>query len=74
KMKYKMLEGTNWTTCGEFIKIDEVCTGCRDCIEICPSGVVRLVNGKAKAKVRKLLRMLSMLVRVHHWGYKVLLA
>ncbi len=25
----------------------DICTGCGDCVELCPSGVVRLVNGKA---------------------------
>ncbi|MFC2020279.1 ATP-binding protein [Chloroflexota bacterium] len=25
----------------------EICTGCGDCVEFCPSGTVALVNGKA---------------------------
>ena len=29
-------------------KIDlDICTGCGDCVELCPSGIVALVNGKA---------------------------
>lgn len=26
----------------------ELCTGCGDCVEFCPSGAVAIVNGKAK--------------------------
>ncbi len=25
----------------------DICTGCGDCVEFCPSGTVTLVNGKA---------------------------
>ena len=25
----------------------DICTGCGDCVEFCPSGIVGLVNGKA---------------------------
>jgi len=49
-MKYKMLEGTSWTPGGDFIKIDpETCTGCGDCARVCPGGVIKIIDGKAKA-------------------------
>jgi len=50
-VKYKILEGTTWTPGGEFIKIDpEICTGCGDCVRVCPGGVIKIVDGKAKAE------------------------